>query len=271
MLKKKDSKNLRKYFILSYLLFWLLLALTGFLISQEVPVLIQNIMKNISAATPTFVVMILFKQLYPNITFRKYIRAHFLRRTNPLEFLKSFVLQLLIVLAAIAAFFLINNQPINSITFISVSSILPVFLLVSTSGSLGEELGWRGYALNTLQKKYVPLKAGLIVGVLWGFWHLPLMILSGYSGLELMYYMIAFMVAVISLSLVITFYYNKSKNILIAMWLHFWFNFLLQLVIIDLLPLLIYVSIGYLIAAMGIILFNKKAFLTNEEPFELNT
>lgn len=270
MSKNNDSKNLRRYFILSYLLFWLLLALTGYLISLEVLVLIKNIMKNISAAAPTFVILILFKQLYPNITFKKYLQAHFLRKINPLDFLKSFVVQLLIVLAAIAAFFLINKKPLDTITFISISSILPVFLLVVTSGSLGEELGWRGYAVNVLQKKYIPLKAGLIVGVLWGFWHLPLMILSGYSGFELMYYMIAFMVGVVSLSIVITFYYNKSKNILIAMWLHFWFNFLLQLVIIDLLHLLIYVSIGYLIAAVGIVLLNKKAFLTKEETFVLN-
>jgi membrane protease YdiL (CAAX protease family) len=267
MPEKNDSKNIRKYFLLSYLLFWLLLALTGYLISLEVPVMIQNIMKNISAAAPTFAILILFRQLYPGVTFKKYMQSHFLRKTKPLIFVKSFVLQLLIMLAAIAAFFLINNKPLNTVTLISISSILPVFILVLTSGSLGEELGWRGYALNTLQKKHTPLKAGLIVGVLWGFWHLPLIIISGYSGLELIYYLIAFIVGVVSVSIVITFYYNKSKNMLIAMWLHFWFNFLLQLVIIDLLHFIIYVSIGYLIAAIGIVLLNKKAFLTKEETF----
>ena len=59
------------------------------------------------------------------------------------------------------------------------------------------------------------------------------MILSGYSGLELVYYIMAFMVTIISFSVVITFFYNKSKNILIAMWMHFWFNFLLKIVIIE--------------------------------------
>ena len=145
----------------------------------------------------------------------------------------------------------------NTITFIGISTIIPVIIIDLTAGVLDEELGWRGYALNLLQKKYVPLK----VGVIWGLWHLPLMFLFGYTGLELMYYMIAFMVAIISVSIIITFFYNKSKNILIAMWIHFWFNFFLKIVIIDMLPLLIYISVGYLILAFLIIILNKNEVL----------
>jgi len=45
---------------------------------------------------------------------------------------------------------------------------LVVFILV-----VGEELGWRGYAQPQLEKSYSPLLAAAILGVLWGFWHLP--------------------------------------------------------------------------------------------------
>lgn len=263
-MEKTEAKNLRKYFIFTYVLFWLLLGLTGFLISIEVPLLLQNIFKNISAAAPTFVILIMFKKLYPGLSFKQYLKLHFTKKINPGDFLSSFILQAAVVIAAVLAFFIINKKPLSSMTFIAASAILPALIMNLTSGALGEELGWRGYALNILQKKYIPLTAGLIVGVVWGLWHLPLMILSGYSGLKLVYYIIAFMVAVISFSVIMTFFYNKSKNLLIAMWMHFWFNSLLAIVIIDLLPLLICVSIGYLILAILVVVFNKKALL--EEP-----
>jgi len=239
----------------------LLLGLTGYLISIDLPSLAQTIVKNVCAWTPTFVVLIMFKKLYPGLGIKEYFKLHFMKKIKPGDFISSFLLQAAVLAAAVLAFFIVNGKPLSTMTFIASSSILPVLIIDLTSGPLGEELGWRAYALNILQKKYVPLAAGMIVGVVWGLWHLPLMILSGYSGLELVYYMIAFMVAVISASIVITFFYNKSKNILIAMWMHLWFNFLLKIVIIDLLPLLIYISAGYLVLAVLIVVFNKKALL----------
>jgi len=83
MIEKKDAKLLRKYFILTYMIFWLLLALTGYMISLEIPSLIQTIMKNVCAWTPTFVILIMFKKLYPNITFKEYMKLHFMKRINP--------------------------------------------------------------------------------------------------------------------------------------------------------------------------------------------
>jgi membrane protease YdiL (CAAX protease family) len=265
MTEIKDLKNFRNYIILTYGLFWLLLVPIAYMISLEVPMIMQIIMKNFSAWTPTFVILIMFKKLYPNVTFKEYMKLHFTQKIDAGEFLKSFFVQAIILIAAVLSFFLINNRPLNTMTFINISTIIPVIIINITAGVLGEELGWRGYMLNHLQKKFIPLNASLIVGVLWGLWHLPLMIFSGYSGLELIYYIIAFMVAVISTSIIITHFYNKSKNILIAMWMHFWFNFLLRIVIIDLLPLIIYISVGYLIMAILVIIFNRNKLLKMEE------
>jgi len=40
--------------------------------------------------------------------------------------------------------------------------------------TLGEELGWRGFALPRLQFFWAPLTSGIVLGFLWGVWHLPL-------------------------------------------------------------------------------------------------
>ncbi|MCK4466297.1 MAG: hypothetical protein KAU83_11355, partial [Bacteroidales bacterium] len=63
MLEKEDARNMKKYFVLTYMLFWLLLGLTGYLIFLKVPSYIQDIMKNVCAWSPTFAVLIMFKNL----------------------------------------------------------------------------------------------------------------------------------------------------------------------------------------------------------------
>lgn len=47
-------------------------------------------------------------------------------------------------------------------------------LVMSLFSNPWEEIGWRGFALPHLQKQHTALIATLVVGVLWGIWHLPL-------------------------------------------------------------------------------------------------
>jgi len=41
-------------------------------------------------------------------------------------------------------------------------------------GPLNEEAGWRAFAQTRLQRRFSPLTAGVIIGALWGLWHVPL-------------------------------------------------------------------------------------------------
>lgn len=50
---------------------------------------------------------------------------------------------------------------------------LVVVVLLLLVGSFGEEPGWRGFALLRLQKERSPLKATLILTLVWWLWHLP--------------------------------------------------------------------------------------------------
>jgi len=54
------------------------------------------------------------------------------------------------------------------------------FVVISLGGGpLGEEPGWRGFALPRLQQRYGPLVGSLVLGLLWSLWHLPLILTPG--------------------------------------------------------------------------------------------
>lgn len=71
-----------------------------------------------------------------------------------------------------AILFLVYNQFIGSLTVrpINVTSLM-ILLGGILLGAFGEELGWRGYAQNLLERQLNGRIAFLLVGVLWGLWH----------------------------------------------------------------------------------------------------
>jgi membrane protease YdiL (CAAX protease family) len=73
-----------------------------------------------------------------------------------------------------------------------------VFVMV-----LGEEIGWRGFALPKLQAALAPLAASIAIGVIWAVWHLPLFFMSGMPQYESPFF--AYTLYTIALSIVLTF------------------------------------------------------------------
>ena len=83
-------------------------------------------------------------------------------------------------------------------------------------GPLAEELGWRGFALPKLQKRYSALTSSLIIGVLWCFWHTPLFWSPGgtlVSGQEVTLIAIAkYLLYACGLSVIFTWIFNRSRG-----------------------------------------------------------
>ena len=74
----------------------------------------------------------------------------------------------------------------------------------------GEEIGWRGYVLPRLQAKYSALTSTLILGAIWGFWHLP-KFLSDFDAIHFAW----FMAHTFAQAVILTWIYNGTKGSLL--------------------------------------------------------
>jgi membrane protease YdiL (CAAX protease family) len=132
---------------------------------------------------------------------------------------------------------------------LSVLNIV-VFVLV-----VGEELGWRGYALPRLLDKRSALTASLILGALWGAWHLPTFLVSGAPQHGLPFP--AFMILTTAYSVLIGWVYLHTRgSVLIATLTHGAINLSQGFVLGGVDPSRAYwlLAIVYVVAAIAVVL-----------------
>jgi membrane protease YdiL (CAAX protease family) len=101
------------------------------------------------------------------------------------------------------------------------TQLLPQLIIILVI-SLGEEFGWRGYFLPKLQEKYSALVASLILGLVWGLWHFPASLIGTGVPLEMPFFV--FMIWVFLATLVMTWVYNNTGSVLLAILMHFMAN-----------------------------------------------
>ncbi len=101
-------------------------------------------------------------------------------------------------------------------------SVFPALLFMLVLGPV-EEFGWRGVALPLLQRRLIPLWSGILLGAVWGIWHLPSFFIGGTPHENWAF--IAFLIGVISLSVIMTALFNSSRgSLIIAVLFHFQIN-----------------------------------------------
>lgn len=85
------------------------------------------------------------------------------------------------------------------------------FLFIFLFIGLGEEPGWRGFALPRLQRSHTPLVASLILAPVWALWHLPLI------GNEFPAPVIpAFLISLLGGTLIQTWLFNQTRGSVFA-------------------------------------------------------
>ncbi len=263
---------LRSYILWTYgvfIIFLLIIGVTMMLLKAQ---LAAEILKVISAWTPTFVFFAMYKKNIKQDKLLQFVKTLFKQKIKIKTLLSLIFLQAAIWIVSLLFHSYMHNKSLGTLVITSGGTLFILFLDNVVRGPLGEELGWRGFMQNELQKKFSPLKSAIIVGVLHGFWHTPLWLLSGYNGFQLVQYIIFFMIAIISLSIIVTAFYNLCHNLFIPIIIHQLFNYFLGIQTGDLLDNLTTTAIVYLITAVVFILINYKNCLNkNRMIFNLKS
>ena len=114
----------------------------------------------------------------------------------------------------------LTTSPAHGQVLLIPAALVWVFF---AGGPLGEEFGWRGYALPALQRRLGWRKASLALGAIWGLWHLPLFTMVGTTQSQTPIHV--FMPMIVGLSVLFAWIFIRTRQSVVpALVLHTAFN-----------------------------------------------
>ncbi|MEU8356151.1 type II CAAX endopeptidase family protein [Nonomuraea sp. NPDC048882] len=116
----------------------------------------------------------------------------------------------------------LSDEKISMPSVAVLVAYVPGLLLQMVTTGLAEEPGWRDFALARMQRKFGPLGATVILGPLWGVWHLPLFLSEWGGWPDVTWLRVAEFVAFACVfSVVVTWVFNRTgQSLPLIMLLH---------------------------------------------------
>jgi membrane protease YdiL (CAAX protease family) len=242
------------FFVLTYALAWIL-WLPLVVLRDAIPATQGLVLVILGSNVPSLLAIVLTTIVLGRGALRKMLERLLIWWVDPRWYL------VILGPAALAGGMIALNTlvggPALSVEVPLLTAVIILAFSIFPGSALGEEIGWRGYTLPRLQAGRGALSASLILGVLWGFWHLPLW-LTGAPGRTPVLYA-AFLVSTIALSVILTWVYNSTGgSLLMVVLLHATFNLPVTLAIDELggratVPVLLYFGLTVVAAIVVVI------------------
>lgn len=140
-----------------------------------------------------------------------------LRRMRAADWARALLPAPLVLGAAVLIAGLVDDEVTASVVTPASWLLTPAFLLLF--GPLPEEIAWRGWALDRLQKTESALLVSLLLAAVWALWHLPLFFIDGTYQQQLGVGTAAFwlfMLALLPQSIVLTWVFNSCRRTIAA-------------------------------------------------------
>lgn len=219
------------YFVLTFAVSWSGIIVISFFTGMPAP---GKVFESIApvAMLPLVLGPAIVALLFTGIIYgKKGIKILWLRIIKFKISIKFYLFALLLfpILASVALFILSSFSSDflpKIITAENKSELIITGLSIGIILTLFEEIGWQGFALPELRKKFTVFQSGLLLGFLWGAWHfLPVLYgcgdESGRFNLQLFYPGLFFHYAgLIPFRIAMVWLYEKTESLLLGWIMH---------------------------------------------------
>lgn len=131
---------------------------------------------------------------------------------------------------AVAVGYLLGGMaPLSYDFLVPLSLAVPFVLFLIICTGLAEELGWRGFALPHLQQTRTAERASWILGLAWGLWHLPSVVLlplmtGAANAPQAALSLIGLTIGIVGYTIILTWFYNNTRSLFWVVILHGYAN-----------------------------------------------
>lgn len=243
------EKVLRKYYLRSFYIITLIFCLP-LLILHFIFQSVGNYSVSFTQLSPTLAVVFI-SLILKDRSIIKDIKNHFLIDEN---FIRYVIPTIAIPsICIVVSSFIMTYYKIDYVPWKGNLSFYILNFLAIVVGCAAEEVGWRGFLLSNLQKRYSPFITSIIVGIMWGVWHLNFT--GGILGFLL------YTVTIIEMSILMSWIYNKSNGnlLLMTVW-HLVFNLTSRIFLWDRFNINLFMveSIVFGIVCLIVLIIEKK-------------
>lgn len=214
-------KELVRFFIITFVfswLFWLpgVLAYFGVI---DAPAGVLKVLELVGAIGPAIVALILSRRLAGKEGLRALLRSAINVKAGWKFWAGASLMLLCLHAASRLVLILVSSDLPTSPSGAPPLGLIPYAILIFlVGGGLGEEIGWRGYALDRIQEKHTALNAGLLLAAIWIVWHLPLFFYSGTNQSLIPFWL--WLIPVVALGVMMTWIYNNTGTVFSAALFH---------------------------------------------------
>jgi membrane protease YdiL (CAAX protease family) len=257
-----------KFFLLTYAVTWIPWFVTAYLSYHGGTREVQHVLFFLGGFGPTIVALsLIFTSDNPAL------RRDFWTRLTNLQIARGpcYVIALLLFPALSVASVMLSLLFGRSIQQLTVVGNLLAWLPLMFLAPACEEIGWRGYGVDSLRARLGTLGATLVFGVLWALWHAPLFFINHTYQHDVWLsgpiYVFNFFAGIVPVAVIFNWlYYKANRSIPVIMLVHFSANVTPETFNIEQYTKLLALPVLYLLATL-LVIVDWKTFREGPKSF----